>query len=330
MQHRKFAKTKKEVSEVGLGTWQLGGSEWGDVSEDQALATLAAAVESGVTFFDTADIYGGGRSEELLGRFLKEQGDRERFFIATKFGRRPDPGWPDNFLPATVRSHVDDSLQRMGLERIDLVQTHCVPMEHLRDGSVWDALRELQAAGKIGGFGASVESMEEALECIEVDGIQSLQIIFNPFRLKPAEVLFHAAREKQIALIARLPLASGLLSGKISAETVFPENDHRNFNRDGERFNVGETFAGLRLEDAVPVVQQFQKLAGGKTTLAQWALRWALDHEEITTVIPGAKRPGQVQENAAASDLQPLSSKTHATVFEIYYESVRERIRGVY
>ncbi len=330
MHYRKFAASPKEVAEIGLGTWQLGGTEWGDVSDDQALETLRAAAAEGVTFLDTADIYGGGRSEELIGRFLREQGDRNRFFLATKFGRRPDPGWPDNFLPETVRRHIDDSLGRLGVEQIDLVQTHCVPLEHLRDGVVWHVLRELQAEGKIGGFGASVESMDEAAVCLEVDGLQSLQIIFNPFRLKPAEVIFHAAREKQVALIARLPLASGLLSGRITAETVFAENDHRSFNRDGERFNIGETFAGLRLEDALPVVEQFRKLAKGNTTLAQWALRWCLDHEEITTVIPGAKNPDQVRENAAASAMKRLPSKTHATVFELYYEAVREKIRGPY
>jgi len=330
MQHREFGSTGQSVSDIGLGTWQLGGTEWGSVGDDEAMETLRAAAGSGVTFIDTADIYGGGRSEEFIGRFLKETGRRDDFFVATKFGRRGDPGWPDNFRPETIRGHVEGSLKRLQIGRIDLLQSHCVPMEHLRDGTVWETLRALVSEGKLRSFGASVESMDEALECLEVEGLASLQIIFNPFRLKPAEVLFQSAREKNVALIARLPLASGLLSGKISKETVFAESDHRNFNRDGGKFNVGETFAGLTLDVALPVVESLQQLASKKMSLAQWALRWCLDHEEITVVIPGSRRPDQVRENAAASDLKRLSSKTHVAVFELYYESVRDHIRGAY
>ncbi len=330
MQHRVFGNTRKSVSDIGLGTWQLGGTEWGAVGDDEAMQTLRAAADSGITFIDTADIYGGGRSEEFIGRFLQEHGHRDDFFIATKFGRSSDPGWPENFRAETIRKHVEGSLRRLQIERIDLLQSHCVPMEHLKDGTVWGTLRELQGEGKLRVFGASVESMDEALECVDVDGLASLQIIFNPFRLKPAEVLFQTAKNRNIALIARLPLASGLLSGKITRETVFSESDHRSFNRNGEKFNVGETFAGLTLDAALPVVERLQQLAPKKLSLAQWALRWCLDHKEITVVIPGSRRPEQVRENAAASDLKRLSPKTHAAVFELYYESVRDNIRGVY
>ncbi len=330
MQHRVFGTTAQNVSEVGLGTWQLGGTEWGAVGDDEAINTLRAATDSGITFFDTADIYGGGRSEEFIGRFLKDQGRREEFFIATKFGRSADPGWPENFRPETIRKHVEGSLRRLQIERIDLLQTHCVPMEHLRDGAVWESLRQLQSEGKLRAFGASVESMDEALECVEVEGLASLQIIFNPFRLNPAEELFQTAKNLNIAIIARLPLASGLLSGKITRDTVFAASDHRSFNRNGEKFNVGETFAGLTLDAALPVVEKLRALAPQNIPLAQWALRWCLDHEEVTVVIPGSRRPEQIKENAAASDLQRLSPKTHAAVFELYYESVRGNIRGVF
>lgn len=330
MHYRRFAATGQLVSEVGLGTWQLGGTEWGEVGDDDALATLRAAAEAGVTLIDTADIYGGGRSETLIGRFLREQPDRDRFFLATKFGRSPQPGWPANFQPATIREHVEGSLKRLGVDTIDLLQCHCLPMQHLRDGAVWETLRALRSEGKLRAFGASVESMDEALECLAVDGLAALQIIFNPFRLKPAEVLFQPASQRKVALIVRLPLASGLLSGKIDATTRFAPSDHRSFNRNGEKFNVGETFAGVPLEAGIPVVEKLRAMVHGPATLAQWALRWCLDHEEVTTVIPGARSPAQARENAAASDLRSLPSRTHAEVFELYYDHVRDHVRGPY
>lgn len=330
MQYRKFSATGQSVSEVGLGTWQLGGTEWGEVSDEQGLATLRAAVEAGVNLFDTADIYGQGRSEQLIGQFLREHGERDRFFLATKFGRSSQPGWPGNFRPETIREHVEGSLRRLGVEAIDLLQSHCVPMQHLQDGTVWAELRKLRQEGKIRAFGASVESMDEALACLEVEGIASLQIIFNPFRLKPAEVLFQDASSRGVSLIVRLPLASGLLSGRIHAGTTFPETDHRHFNRDGQQFNVGETFAGLTLAAALPVVERLAELVPARMSMSQFALRWALDHAEVTTVIPGARRPEQARENAAASDLKRLPAKVHAAVFELYYEAVRDQIRGPY
>jgi aryl-alcohol dehydrogenase-like predicted oxidoreductase len=243
MNTRIFDGSDTPVSEVGLGCWQLGGADWGDVSEADALAILHTSVEHGVTFFDTADVYGAGRSETLIGTFLKQT--TVDVFVATKLGRAADPGWPGNFTRAAVRAHTEASLQRLGVEALDLTQLHCVPPEVLRHGEIFDWLRELQSEGKIKRFGASVESMDEAQTCLGQQGLSSLQIIFNIFRQKPITALFDPAQQQQVALIVRLPLASGLLSGKYTQDTQFAPTDHRNYNRNGEAFNVGETFAGL-------------------------------------------------------------------------------------
>jgi aryl-alcohol dehydrogenase-like predicted oxidoreductase len=313
-----------------LGTWQLGGSEWGDVAESDALATLSAAADAGVTFFDTADIYGQGRSESLIGQFLKGREDRDRFFIATKLGRSSDPGWPQNFEPATIRLHTERSLQRLGVDALDLTQTHCIPAEVMREGEVWDALRQLKQEGKIRAFGASVESMEEARDCLKVDGLSSLQIIFNIFRQKPISELFAEARKQNVALIIRLPLASGLLSGRMSASSQFATTDHRNFNRDGAAFNVGETFAGLPFSRGLELVETLRPWVPADWTMSEWALRWCLDFPEVTTVIPGATRPQQATGNARASQLEPLSKAVHEKISELYREQIASWIRGKY
>jgi aryl-alcohol dehydrogenase-like predicted oxidoreductase len=241
MRYRSFGSTGWEVSEIGIGTWQLGGTEWGDVDDDEALGTLRAAADAGVTFIDTADIYGGGRSERLIGRFLAER--VERFYVATKLGRGSDPGWPGNFTLEAVRAHTEGSLARLGVETIDLTQLHCIPYDVMADGEIFEWLRQMRLEGKIRHFGASVESMEEAALCLEQDGLASLQIIFNIFRQKPIFELFDRATELGVAIIVRLPLSSGLLGGKMSRETTFAATDHRSFNRDGASFNVGETFS---------------------------------------------------------------------------------------
>lgn len=330
MQMRKFGATGVLVSEIGLGTWQLGGTEWGEVSDEQALATLAAAAEAGVTFFDTADIYGHGRSESLIGRFLKDRPDRDRFFIATKFGRFPTPGWPENFTRKWVFQHTEDSLRRLGVEALDLTQSHCLPLEVMGQGEIFEHLRQLQRQGKIKNFGASVESMEEALFCLQQEGLASLQIIFNIFRQKPIDVLFPKAQQQGVALIIRLPLASGLLSGHYTKDTTFAEKDHRTFNRDGQRFNVGETFAGLPFEKGVELANALKPLVPDGMTMAQFAIRWCLDFEAVTTVIPGAKRPEQARANAQASDLPPLSTKLHQHLRRFYDDEVVAHIRGPY
>lgn len=330
MKTRPFGRTGREVSEVGLGTWQLGGTEWGNVSDAQALETLRAAADAGVSFIDTADIYGMGRSETLIGRFLKERPDRERFFIATKLGRFPEPGWPDNFTRQAVFQHTENSLRRLGVAAVDLMQTHCLPLEIMQQGEVFEALRELKRQGKIQAFGASVESMQEALWCLSVEGLASVQIIFNIFRQKPAEVLFTSARQQAVALIVRLPLASGLLAGRFTADTTFAENDHRTFNRDGQRFHVGETFAGLPFAKGVELADMLKPLVPQGATMAQFALRWCLDFDAVTTVIPGAKRPEQARMNARASDLPRLSEALHRQLRRFYDDEVAAYIRGKY
>lgn len=330
MRTRLFPQRDVAVSEIGLGTWQLGGTEWGDVSDEQALETLRAAAEVGVTFLDTADIYGLGRSESLIGRFLGERPDRGSFFVATKLGRHPQPGWPDNFTRAGVFQHTEDSLRRLGVEALDLTQTHCVPLDVMRRGEIWEHLRELRKQGKIRAFGASVETMEEALVCLEQDGMASLQIIFNIFRQKPIDALFAKAKEKRVALIVRLPLASGLLSGTLNKESVFADRDHRTFNRDGAAFNVGETFAGLPFDRGVDLANAIKPLVPADMTMAQFALRWCLDFDAVTTLIPGAKRPEHARANALASSLPRLSPETHAQLKQFYDDEVAADIRGPY
>ncbi len=330
MRTRVFGTTGRPVSEVGLGSWQLGGTEWGSVSDEQALDTLRAAADAGVTFIDTADIYGQGRSETLIGRFLQGRSDRQRFFIATKLGRSADPGWPENFTRNSVFLHTENSLRRLGVEALDLTQTHCIPTEHLQRGEVFEHLRELVRQGKIKAFGASVESIDEALWCLEQEGLASLQIIFNLFRQKPIEALFPKARQLGVAIIVRLPLASGLLSGRFTADATFAANDHRTFNRDGQRFNVGETFAGLPFDRGVELADMLKPLVPDRASMAQFALRWCLDFEEVTTVIPGSKRPEQARANAQASDLPPLSQALHRLLRQFYQDEVAAHIRGKY
>ena len=315
----------KSVSEVGLGTWQIGGS-WGEVSEDESLAILREAHENGVNFFDTANVYGDGRSEKLIAKFLKESG-AEDVFVATKLGRGAD--FPD-VSEKILREHTEESLGRLGVESLDLTQLHCVPTEELRRGDVFETLRKLQSEGKIQRFGASVESMEEAHLCLAQDGLASLQIIFNIFRQKPIADLFEAAQAKNVALIVRLPLASGLLSGKMTPETTFDKDDHRNFNRDGASFNVGETFAGLGFEKGVELSQQLQQFVPEDLTMAQMAQRWILDFPAVTTIIPGASKSSQVLSNVSVSEIAPLSEELHAKLRDFYESKVKEFVRGPY
>jgi aryl-alcohol dehydrogenase-like predicted oxidoreductase len=327
MKNREFGATGRSVGEVGLGTWQIGGN-WGDVTEEAALATLRAAVDAGTTLFDTADVYGDGRSETLIGKFLKES--RAPIFVATKLGRFSTPGWPGNFTRDGIRSHTEASLRRLGVDALDLTQLHCIPFEVLQRGEVFEHLRELQREGKIRAFGVSVESMDEALFCVKQEGVAALQIIFNPFRLKPADVLFPEAKKRKIALLVRLPLASGLLGGKMTKQTTFPPSDHRNFNRDGQAFNVGETFAGLPFEKGVELADALKQLVPTGYTLPEFALRWCLDFDAVSVIIPGAKSPEQARANARASALPPLSTEVHAKIAEFYRREVAPHIRGPY
>ena len=330
MKTRTFGRTGRAVGEIGLGTWQLGAG-WGNVPDDVALATLRAAWEAGTTLFDTADVYGMGRSETLIGKFLKETpGARGKVSVATKLGRFSPPGWPENFTRAGVRSHTEASLQRLGVEALDLTQFHCIPFEVLQRGEVFEHVRELKREGKIRDFGVSVESMEEADFCVRQDGVAALQIIFNLFRQKPISTLFAEAKQRQVALLVRLPLASGLLGGKMTKGTKFPENDHRNFNRDGHQFNVGETFAGLPFEKGVELADALKPLVPAGQTLADFALRWCLDFEAVSVLIPGAKNPEQARANPRASSLPPLGAPLHAQLADFYTREVAPHIRGAY
>jgi aryl-alcohol dehydrogenase-like predicted oxidoreductase len=322
-----FNDTGRAVSEVGLGCWQLGGADWGNVSDAEAFEILHAAADAGVTFLDTADVYGNGRSETLIGRFLRERGGG--FFVATKLGRTGDL-YPDKYTEAGVRAATEASLKRLELDALDLTQLHCVPPAVLRRGEIFGWLRALKEEGKIHGFGASVESMEEAEICLREEGLESLQIIFNIFRQKPAEAIFAEALEKRVALIVRLPLASGLLSGKLSNDTKFPATDHRAYNRDGQAFNVGETFAGLPYEKGVELADELKALVPEGYSMAQMAQRWILDFDAVTVIIPGASRAAQARANAAVSNLPPLAAQTHAALREFYAKKVAPHIRGPY
>jgi aryl-alcohol dehydrogenase-like predicted oxidoreductase len=328
MHLRSFGGDPVRISEIGLGTWQFGGTEWGSLDESDALATLGAAADAGITFLDTADIYGLGRSERLIGRFVRETPGYKPF-IATKLGKNPDPGGDANFSLDTFREHTEASLERLGVEALDLQQLHCVPLEQLKRGEVFDWLRTLQREGKIKRWGASVESDEESKVCLAQDGLASLQIIFNIYRQKPIVTLFDEAQSKGVSIIVRLPLASGLLSGRYQKSTTFAATDHRTFNRNGEKFNVGETFAGLPFERGVELTEELKTILP-PGDMAQWALRWCLDLDAVSVVIPGARNADQVQSNAAASELPTLPAETYRKLREFYKRNVAPLIRGPY
>jgi len=326
MKQRQGGKTTA-VSEIGLGTWQLGG-DWGTVDDKAAMQIMETAVDRGVTFFDTADVYGGGISEQRIAQFLHQHPDR--IFVATKLGRGSEPGWPENFTYETMRRHTEASLRRLQVEALDLTQLHCIPTAELQRGDVFDHLRRLKQAGKIKRFGVSVESMAEALICLEQEGLASLQIIFNIFRQKPIATLFDKAQQKGIAIIVRLPLASGLLAGKFTHNTTFAADDHRNYNRDGDSFNVGETFAGLPFDVGVDLADELKALVPEGMTMAQFAQRWVLDFPAVTTIITGATKVSQVESNTAVTDLPPLSPELHQRLVDFYQAKVHAHIRGPY
>jgi aryl-alcohol dehydrogenase-like predicted oxidoreductase len=327
MIYRDFRGVK--IAEVGLGTWQLGSADWGNVDEEDALKILRSYTENGGNFIDTADVYGMGISEKIIGKFLKSEPGE--IYVATKLGRRGDGanGWPQNFTYDAMKKQVEDSLEHLGLSQLFLEQLHCIPTEEMRSGKVFDNLRKLKQEGLIEHFGASVETSEEALICMEQEGLASLQIIFNLFRQHVADEVFAKAKEKNIAIIVRVPLASGLLSGKFEEQTVFAKTDHRNFNANGESFNAGETFSGIDFKEGVRLANKIKGiLPDGR--MPQWAIRWILDHPEVTTVIPGASRITQVYANVEASDLKNLSPEIHQSLRKLYDEEIHDQIRGHY
>lgn len=325
MNQRIFGRTSFRASEIGLGCWQLGGTDWGDVDDQHALAILHAAADAGVNFLDTADVYGAGRSEDLIGGFLRQR--QGEFFVATKLGRTADL-YPDGYTEAGVRAATEASLRRLGVEALDLTQLHCVPPRVLGRGDVFDWLRKLRDEGKVKAFGASVESMDEARICLAQEGLCSLQVIFNVFRQRPIRTIFDEARRKRVAIIVRLPLASGLLAGKMTKERQFPRNDHRFYNRDGQCFNVGETFAGLPFEKGVELAEALRGLVPEGMSMADMAQRWILDHDAVSTVITGASKPEQVWLNARVSGLPRLSGELHHKLGEFYARQVAAHVRG--
>jgi aryl-alcohol dehydrogenase-like predicted oxidoreductase len=316
------------VSEVGLGCWQLG-ADWGTgVARDIGLEILTTAAANGVTFFDTADVYGSGRSEDLIGQFLKHH-DGASIRVATKFGRGQGV-FPDGYTEDALRRGVDGSRERLGMETLDLIQLHCIPTEVLRSGLIFDWLRKLQDEGAIRHFGASVETVEEGLICLQQERLLSLQVIFNLFRQKLVTDLLPQAADKGVGIIVRLPLASGVLSGKFTADTTFAETDHRNYNRDGQAFNAGETFAGLPFEKAVDLTETLRGELPDGQTLANMAQRWILDHPAVSTIIPGASSPDQILRNASVSDVAPLPPALHERLAAFYETDVKAHIRGAY
>lgn len=320
MKQRIFGRTGRSVSEVGFGAWAIGGT-WGEVSHEDAKGALHAALDAGISFIDTADVYGDGRSEKIIAEVLNERGG-ERPFVATKAGRRLSPHVAEGYNAENLTAFVDRSLENLQTDTLDLVQLHCPPTEVYYQPEVFAALDEMQTAGKIRAYGVSVEKIEEALKAMEFPNVTSVQIIYNLFRQRPAELFFQEARRRNVAVIARVPLASGLLTGKMSASTAFSADDHRAFNRNGEAFDKGETFSGVPYDVALDAVEDVRQYVNGDATMAAFALRWILMADAISVVIPGAKNREQAQANARASDLPALSDETMAAIKAIYQQKI--------
>jgi aryl-alcohol dehydrogenase-like predicted oxidoreductase len=321
VEKRSFARMGRTVGVIGLGAWQLG-ADWGSVSEDDALATLGAAVDAGVSFIDTADVYGDGRSEQVIGAFIK---DRPQLTVATKMGRRV-PQEPENYTLDTFRAWTDRSRDNLGVDTLDLVQLHCPPTPVFSTDAVYDALDTLVQEKRIAAYGVSVEKVDEALAAIARPGTASVQIILNALRLKPLEQVLPAAAAAGVGIIARVPLASGLLSGRYDEHTTFSADDHRTYNRHGEAFDVGETFSGVDFRTGLEAVRRLLPYVPAEATMAQFALRWIIDQPAVTVVIPGARNAEQARANAAAAALAPLSAEAHEAVRSVYTELIRPQV----
>jgi aryl-alcohol dehydrogenase-like predicted oxidoreductase len=327
MEKRTLGRTGRQVGVIGLGAWQLG-ADWGQVDESDALATLEAALEAGVDFIDTADVYGDGRSEQIIARLLRAHAAAVaagELTVATKMGRRMAQE-PENYSAANFRAWTDRSRRNLGVDRLDLVQLHCPPDPVFASDQVFDALDALVADETVAAYGVSVETCEQALSAIRRPHVASVQIILNAFRLKPLEKVLPAAREAGVGIIARVPLASGLLSGRYTAATVFGADDHRNYNRHGAAFDVGETFSGVDYATGLEAVERLRPLVPQSATLAQFALRWIVDQPGVSVVIPGARNGEQARGNAAAAALAPLSQDAHKAVQDVYDELIKPQI----
>ncbi len=327
MQYRKLGKTGWEVSAVSFGAWAIGGS-WGSVKDKESLAALHTAIDHGINFIDTADVYGDGRSERLVGKVIKERA--EDIIVATKAGRRLDPHTAAGYNRENLTTFIERSLKNLGVERLDLVQLHCPPTEVYYMPRVFAVLDDLTRAGKIRYYGVSVEKVEQAIKAIEYPNVQTVQIIYNIFRQRPADLFFKLARDKQIGILARVPLSSGMLTGKFSETSTFADDDHRHYNRDGQAFDKGETFSGLDYGLSLQAVDRLRPLVPEGWTMAQFALRWVLMHDAVSCVIPGAKRPAQARENAAAADLPAIPGGTMDTVRDIYQHLIKDQVHHLW
>lgn len=323
MQYRELGKTGWKVSAISFGAWAIGGT-WGKVQDSESLAALHRAVDLGVNFFDTADVYGNGRSERLLGKLSKERS--ENIYIATKAGRRLNPHVAGGYNRENLTAFVDRSLKLLDTDALDLLQLHCPPTPVFYMPEVFGVLDDLVAAGKIRHYGVSVEKVEEALKAIEYPNVKTVQIIFNMFRHRPSELFFEQAQKRNIGILARVPLASGMLTGKFTPDSTFSPNDHRSFNRDGEAFDRGETFSGVDYDVALQAVEELKAVCPEGMSMVQFALRWILMFDAVTCAIPGAKRPSQAEENIAAADMPPLPDTVMAEVRRIYDEYIRELV----
>lgn len=328
MQKNPFGPTGRDVTRIGFGAWAIGGT-WGDVPLDDAEAALHAALDAGITFIDTADVYGDGRSEKIIRDVLAARGG-ERPFVATKAGRRLMPHVAAGYNGANIEAFIDRSLTNLGVERLDLVQLHCPPTPVYSDPAIFEALADIRARGKIAAWGVSVETIDEAMTAIRQPGVVSVQIIYNLFRQRPAEVFFREAQARNVAVIARVPLASGLLTGKMSADSTFAADDHRSFNRNGEAFDKGETFSGVPFDVALEAVEELRALVPADVPMAAFALRWILMEPAVSVVIPGAKTAAQAQANAAADALPPLSPQVMQAAREVYDRRIAPHVHHLW
>jgi aryl-alcohol dehydrogenase-like predicted oxidoreductase len=324
MNYRPLGRTGWSVSEISFGAWAIGGS-WGDVSDDESLAALHRSIDLGVNFIDTADVYGDGRSERLVAQVRKDR-PGERIYVATKAGRRLNPHTTEGYNRENLTAFIERSLKNLETDCLDLVQLHCPPTEVYYRPEVFGILDDLVAQGKIRYYGVSVEKVEEALKAVEFPNVQTVQIIFNMFRLRPAQRFFPEARTREVGILARVPLASGMLTGKLTRESQFQADDHRHYNRHGEAFDMGETFSGVPYDVALQAVDELRPLVPQGATMAQLALRWILMFDAVTCAIPGAKRPSQAEDNVGAAALPPLPGETMAKAQEIYDRLIRPHV----
>jgi aryl-alcohol dehydrogenase-like predicted oxidoreductase len=320
MNYRELGQTGMKISEVSFGAWAIGAG-WGSVDDKESLAALHRAIDLGINFIDTADVYGDGHSEKLIAQLRKERSDQ--IHVATKAGRKLDPHVAEKYTPENIRGFIQQSLKNLEVEALDLIQLHCPPTPVYYSPELFDALEGMVKEGLIKNYGVSVEKVEEALKAIEYPGVKTVQIIFNMFRQRPADLFFREAKARKIGVIVRVPLASGLLTGKMTPDTTFEKDDHRNFNREGAAFDRGETFAGVNYDRGLQAVEALKEIKPEHFTMAQFALKWILMHDAVSCTIPGAKRPAQVEDNCEASDLPGLSRQVMDRVREIYEKHVK-------